>query len=116
MGVHAARCFVEEAEEAEVSVSDESTKWLDDLHMVRERVDGRAYALQDLAETFARIGNDKIAKELALSVQVLKECSGTINRTTGVLCAMIIRQSNEASDNMFKAALAGAELASRKEK
>lgn len=65
---------------------DPSTKWLDDLHMVRERIDGRSHVLDDLAETFARIGNDKIAEELKLSVLVLRECAGTLNHTTGVIC------------------------------
>lgn len=92
---------------------DPSTKWLDDLHMVRERVDGRAYALEELSEAFARIGNNQIAKELDLSVRVLKECSGTLQHATGVVCNMLIRQAGEASTNMLNAALAGAELASR---
>jgi hypothetical protein len=89
------------------------SKWLDDLGMVRERLHGRADALNGLANAFSRTGNDEVAKELVLAVKVLNECAESVSNVSGVVTTMLLHQAQENSANMLKAALAGVVLAER---
>lgn len=91
----------------------DDAKWLTDLHMAQERIQTRAYALDDLVTAFRRVGNEPIARELALHVLVLNEVAKSISQSTGEICSLLMKQAGESSTNMVNAALAGVEIAQR---
>lgn len=63
-------------------MSDGKAKWHQDLCLVRERIDGRAAALQRLIEPLKALGlMDPLVEELELTRKVLGECANTVNNS-----------------------------------
>jgi hypothetical protein len=80
---------------------------LDKLNTASKMVNHAAARIDDLADAFEDTGNETLAGKLRSLALLLNEASGQIDEGTSAAFSQYLEASNQATDNMLRAALAG---------
>lgn len=80
------------------------------LTQASERLSSRAYELDNLAEAFARTGNNPVAGQLYSVAADLRDMVTKIGAAWGQHVSEMVNRADEASHNLIRAVLVGQEL------
>lgn len=89
-------------------IEEEKRNWLDDIRDGTDAIEDVDISLCQLAKSFSRLGNDKVADELFDCVKWLREASKKIRDGSGKALNDMVSASQRSLQTTFVASLAGA--------
>ena len=86
--------------------------WCSDLGDAAQDLEfGVAITLHDIAFALKEVGNPQLAERLHLLASRIVRDARQVRDGTSAVVSVLLKRSNEASDNMLNASLVGAKLA-----